>query len=175
MTNVAAILTVQPYHANPSVNQTLVNGAIESAIGHSRSLAGFLGSKERAHDPNFTSFYPKWEGQRFKSITKKVYKASSAFAAHVGSDSIRDDQHPGVWPISELATVLVGGLAQFVIDYEANCSDAIPFAPSPNQTLGNLLFHGIDRRRLPISKNKVVNQLTHDLRAFIDNEQHLGR
>ena len=101
---------------------------IESALAHSRALAYFLAKKPHKGDYHYSHFDSEWE------ITlEPLGRVIGAVSEHLSHAAIGDplgEPHPGAWPISELAVVLVGVFATFV-DAQRSALHHGWFTPDP--------------------------------------------
>ena len=151
---------------DPRAATTANNALIESALGNARGLAWFF---TRRSDVHFSMYDPTWSNDDIVAVAAKVEEPVSRFFSHASKGDRESDKHPGIWPVPELALVLVGSLATLVgsLNSSSDAYDLAWFSPSPAQTYRDLI--ALDLLAVPtaISENRRVVALTRALRSFL--------
>jgi hypothetical protein len=144
---------------------TIQNALVESARVNARALAWFF---TRESDVNTSMFPSNWEDD-VVSVARKIGPISQHLG-HASTGSEEAEQHPGRWPIPELAVILVGGHARFVqaLDRNNETYEVNWFTPSPVDTYHRDLT-AVDPLSSPteVSDNPSVAKLTKALQHYL--------
>lgn len=157
------------------VTQLVSNAFVESALVHARALAYFLAETKKVAEVKAADYEPYTapkgpslvDDELAAFVRSHVLGPVSNHVAHskyAGALKNAPDQHPGSWPIPELAVVLVGGVAQAVTRLSAEASSW--FVPSPVD-LARMIEYRRSYRTEP-SEHPDVGKLTHALAARLD-------
>ena len=145
----------------------VANALVESALVHARSPAYFLTSPKT--DEVAAKHYGATVPTNLVTLARtRMFAPISDHLAHSKYADIRaaDDLiHPGSWPITELALILVGGVADVVAELDS--SSASWFTPAPSEIL-RLLHRDRGTRRTTRSRNPDVQRLTTALQNYLD-------
>lgn len=169
-------VTPPPHMAAANVVQLVSNAFVESALVHARAIAYFLATRNRTDEVKAVDYAryaakagePLVDPELAAFVAREVLSPVSNHVAHAkyaGALKLDADQHPGRWPIPELAVVLLDGVAQTVdrLDQTARAW----FVPHPIELAGML-----DKRRsfrtTPPSEHPAVRKLTDALHARLD-------
>lgn len=168
-------VTPPPRMAAANVVQLVSNAFVESALVHARAIAYFLATTKRTDEVKAVDYaqYSAKVGEPLVDrdlatfVRREVLSPVSNHVAHAkyaGALKLDPEQHPGRWPIPELAVVLLDGVAQTVdrLDQTARAW----FVPHPIELAGML-----NRRRsyrTPRSEHPAVRRLTDALHARLD-------
>jgi hypothetical protein len=147
------------------VVKTIRNALIESALVNARALAWFF---TQTSDVNTSMLRSKWEDD-VVTVAGKVIGPVSQHLSHATTGSKTGEKHPGEWPISELAVVLVGGLARFVqaLDGSSETYELSWFTPSPVDTYRDLMALNPLSSPTRVSDNPSVGGLTRALHQHL--------
>jgi hypothetical protein len=150
------------------------NSFVESALVHARALAYFLSESRKAAEVKAADYGPfAASAARLVDEDLAVFvrsKVISPVSNHVthskyaGAIGNEVGQHPGHWPIPELAVVLVGGVA--LVATRLNEEARSWFYPSPVDVAA-MLEHRRSWRTTP-SGHREVAKLTHALADRLD-------
>ena len=153
-----------PYRLEPGVRVVVRNAFIESALAHSRAFAYFLAKRPREGDYHYSHFDPNW-GVSVEP-TGRIIGSVSAHLSHAAIGDPLGEPHPGNWPISELAVVLVGVFATFV-EAQRSAPHHAWFIPDPAQSyLWLMSTQPLARTTVPSAHPK-VGELTRELQAYL--------
>lgn len=155
--------------------QLVSNAFVESALVHTRALAYFLAETKKEAEVKARDYepYAATRGQRLVDhdlatfVRTPVLGPVSNHVAHskyAGALQNAPDQHPGRWPIPELAVVLVDGVAGVVKRLGREASSW--FAPSPVDLAGMIEYRRT-HRTVP-SEHPDVRKFTLGLAARLD-------
>ena len=150
------------------VDQIVTNSLIESSLVHARALAYFLGTTKLANVAA-AHYGAEVSAELAKVASESViapvsdHLAHSKFAKKV--QRAEEVKHPGAWPITELAVVLVGGVASVVAEMSAE--RAASFDPDP-RLWAEVLEAAVGGARTNLSENESVARLTTALQAYLD-------
>ena len=155
-------LAVKP--ADAATRRTVQNAMIESALTNARALARFF---QLSEDVNHEMYLTDWQNPA-ASLAPVVWSSISQHASHTVKGSREGEQHPGAWPIPELAVALVGALSSFVVALRATGAESAAwFAPDPTSVYDELLAARPDVPATEVSKNPTVGRLTKSLQSYL--------
>lgn len=163
-----------PNVAALDVVQLVSNAFVESALVHARALAYFLAVTKK--DEVKAADYEPYTATKGTSLVddelaafvrSQVLGPVSNYVAHskyAGALKNAPGQHPGGWPIPELAVVLVGGVARAVTRLSAEAGSW--FVPSPVDLARMIEYRRAHRTDL--SDHPAIGKLTRSLAARLD-------
>jgi hypothetical protein len=163
----AGVASLRRFHAeNMRAATTMQNALVESALVNARGLAWFFTRKSDVHT---SMFLTDWSDS-VVAVARKIVPPISRHLGHVTAGAPEGEPHPGVWPIPELAVVLVGAVARFVrsLDPSSDSYELGWFRPSPIGSYDDLM--AIDPLASPaaVSDNPSVAKLTRTLRRYLE-------
>jgi hypothetical protein len=160
------VLPRATFQGDPRDVTTISNALVESALVNARALGWFF---TRTSDINMAMFAPNWTDD-VVAIAGEIVTPVSRHLGHATTGDNAGEPHPGLWPITELAVVLTGGLARFVDALDPNSAtyDRAWFTPSPRDTYGELMKLDVLAVRTLRSANPSVRELTVALQQFVD-------
>ena len=134
---------------------------------NARALAWFF-TKEAGGNVNASMFLPKWEDD-VVPIAAEVVHPISQHLGHAMTGAKEGEEHPGEWPLPELAVVLVGGLSRFVdaLDAATENFEVNWFTPSPSDTYQQLTALNLLSLPTTVSRNPSVAALTKALQQYL--------
>ncbi len=151
---------------NMRAARTMQNALVESALVNARALAWFFTRKSDVHT---SMFLTDWSDS-VVTVARKIVPPISRHLGHVTPGAPEGEPDPGVWPIPELAVVLIGAVARFVQALDQNGRDYELgwFAPSPVESYNDLMAIDPLAPPAPVSDNPSVAKLTNTLRRYLD-------
>lgn len=142
------------------------NALIESALINARALAYFFADNT---DKNVNvHWYGLTSPNDLRSVAGMIIGAVSESLGHATKGEVDGTPHPGAWPITEAATVLVGELARAVESLRAHGSETADwFAPDPSEQVVLLEIHQLATAGDRISEHPTIAALTTSLRNYL--------
>ncbi len=164
-----------PNVAALDVEQLVSNAFVESALVHARGLAYFLSETKKPAEVKAADYerFTAGKGQHLVDGELAAFVRSNvlgpvsnhlAHSKYAGASGNAPGQHPGRWPIPELAVVLVGGVALAVTRLSEEARSW--FVPSPVD-LARMIEYRRSHRTYP-SGHGDVRKLTKALAARLD-------
>ena len=154
----------------PTLEKIVRNAFIESALAHARVFAYFFGEEPRKEDYHYSYYDSEWNLDR-----QPPGRIIGSISEHLAHSVIADPQgegHPGEWPITELAVVLVGAFSEFAEGQDALGQRAW-FAPDPAQSYALLMSTNPLARPTVPSAHPDVGELTRELQAYLREQGYL--
>jgi hypothetical protein len=141
--------------------ETVTNAVLEGALTNARALAYFF--MERS-DVRTSMFDAVWDND-LTMVARTIESTVSRHLSHATTGSKAGEEHPGAWPVLELAVVLVGGLARFMKALDTE--QAAWFVPAPSPIYAELMTYHPLVVPTAISENASVAELTNALQGYL--------
>jgi hypothetical protein len=145
--------------------EVINNALVESALVNARVLAWFF----QGQDVSAREFLPAWDDE-VRRVADEIASTISRHLGHATGGPQAGEQHPGPWPIPELAEILATALNRFV----AALTDAGHppdrsgwFSPSPSDTAELIASLEVSSNPTPVSDNPSVGKLTKLLQSSL--------
>jgi hypothetical protein len=144
-----------------------VNALVECGLVNARALAHFLGlnDTDEVAAVHYGATVPAALADLARTTVLGPVSQHLAHALYPKAKTVTDTKHPGEWPITELAVVLVEGVVAVVESLPTQKADWFVPDPRPlvDEHLGRLRL-----RRTVRSDNASVARLTTALQAYLD-------